>query len=630
MAQKRTVKIQTTKSKGSSKLKVVKSPAKKRVSKPVKSTPPLIFEVAWEVCNQVGGIYTVIRSKTPAMVNLYADNFILVGPYLSNDIEAELDRSQEKNDAIGKAVASLNKRGLIVHDAIWLITGRPRVLLIDITSVDKELEEIKYNLWSSLKVENKKGNPLIDQSIAFGYIVKELLTKIGNTKSTPPVIAHFHEWQASVPLLYKKKEKLPFKTIFTTHATILGRYLAYHSPHFYNHLPFFDIEKESNHFGIYTESLIERYSAKFADKMTTVSDITANESTFLLKKKADAILPNGLNIKRFDASHEFQNLHATYKDQINRFVMGYFFQSYPFDLDKTLYFFTSGRYEYRNKGFDITLEALEALNEKLKKDNTDITIVTFIVTRKDHHGIKSDVLESRALMEEIRKNCNAIHEQVGQRLFYASTTREDNRLPDLSEFVDDYWRLRYRRTIQTWKTSKKPSTVTHNLDDPINDEILNYLSNSSLDNGPDQKVKIVYHPEFINTTNPLFGLEYGDFVRGCHLGIFPSYYEPWGYTPLECMARGVPSITSDLSGFGDYISKNMPNHEDNGLFLVNRHGKTYKNAVGQLVKIMAKFIDQNRRERIMQRNKAENASVSFDWQNLIKYYDKVYHSLVKF
>jgi len=255
--------------------------------------------------------------------------------------------------------------------------------------------------------------------------------------------------------------------------------------------------------------------------------------------------------------------------------------------------------------------------------------VMFIVTRKDHNGIKSDVLESRALMEEIRQNCNAIHEQVGQRLFYASTTNEDNRLPDLGQFVDDYWRLRYRRTIQTWKTSKKPSLVTHNLNDPVNDEILNFLSTSSLDNGPEQRVKIVYHPEFINTTNPLFGMEYVDFVRGCHMGIFPSYYEPWGYTPLECMASGVPSITSDLSGFGDYINKNIPNHSENGLFVINRK-EGYKQAVKQLVDTMLDFIKQDRRGRIMQRNNTENASVTFDWQNLVKSYDKVYHSLVKF
>jgi len=564
------------------------------------------------------------------MTNLYGSNFVLIGPYVSKDIEAELDRSHNQNDAIGKTVKGLNKKGLVIHDAIWLITGRPRVILFDGSSIKNKIEEIKFNLWADLKIESKQSNKLIDQAIAFGYMVKTFLNAFGRSKLSPPIIAHFHEWQSSVPLLFRKKEKLQAKTVFTTHATILGRYLAYHSPHFYEHLPFFDIDKEAKHFGIYEESVIERFSAKFADKMTTVSQITANESAFLLKKKADVLLPNGLNIKRFVAFHEFQNLHAKFKDQINRFVMGHFFQSYSFDLDKTLFFFTSGRFEYRNKGYDITLEALDELNKKLKKANSDITIVMFIVTRKDHNGIKADVLESRALMEEIRQNCNSILEQVSQRMFYASTTREDNRLPDLSEFVDDYWRLRYRRTIQTWKTSKKPSLVTHNLKDPVNDEILNFLGKSSLDNGPDQRVKIVYHPEFISTTNPLFGIEYGEFVRGCHLGIFPSYYEPWGYTPLECMARGVPSITSDLSGFGDYISKNIPDHSENGLFVINRQGKDYKSSAKQLVKILMDFIKHDRRGRIMQRNKTENASVTFDWQNLVKYYDKTYHSLVRF
>ncbi len=592
--------------------------------------PPFIFETAWEVCNQVGGIYTVIRSKTPAMTSLYGSNFMLIGPYVGKEIEAELDRTQVRNDIISNTVKRINKKGIIIHDAVWLITGRPRVLLFDIKASSHNIEELKFDLWAKLKVETRQGNPLIDDAISFGYLVKNFLTSLARSKSAPPIIAHFHEWQASVPILYLKSEKAPVKTIFTTHATILGRYLAYNSPHFYDHLPFFDVVKEAKHFGIYPEFIIERYSAKMADKFTTVSEVTGNESTHILKRKVNQILPNGLNIKRFVAFHEFQNIHARFKEEINHFVTGHFFQSYPFNLDKTLYFFTSGRYEFRNKGYDMTLQALDKLNQKLKKENSKHTIVVFFVTRRPHHGIKSEVLETRALMEEIRLNSDAIQQQVGKKLFYAGTTNEDNRLPDLNEFVEDYWRIRYRRTIQTWKSAKKPPQVTHNLDDPINDEVLSFLENSSLDNGPEQKVKIVYHPEFIDPSNPLFRMEYGEFVRGCHLGIFPSYYEPWGYTPLECMASGLPSITSDLSGFGDYIKTNIPDLEEKGLFVINRRKKKFQQSVNQLVDILYEFIKQDRRQRIMQRNNTENASIIFDWQNLVKYYDKVYKSVVKF
>jgi len=594
-------------------------------SKDRKST--IVFECAWEVCNQVGGIYTVIRSKTPAMTGLLQDRYVLIGPYVGEEIEPELDRLEKRKDPIHRIVRRMNKHGIVVHDATWLITGRPRVLLFDLKSIAGQLEEIRHVLWKHHKLETSGASDLINNSLLFGYAVAAFFKLLGKLKDPTPVIAHFHEWQGSVPILFLKQEKAVVKTVFTTHATILGRYLAYSSPHFYDHLPFYEPDKESKHFGIHIEAQIETLSARYADKFTTVSDVTAQECKHLVKQKVDEVLPNGLNITRFVAFHEFQNLHARYKEEIHRFVMGHFFQSYSFDLEKTLYFFSSGRYEFRNKGYDLTLYALDALNKKLKAEKSDITVVFFLVTKRPHHGIKSDVLESRALMEEIRHNCDLIQEQVGQQLFYAGTTNVDHRLPNLNEFVEDYLRLRYRRTIQTWKTSKPPSVVTHELNDVFGDEVMSFLRNSTLDNGPEQRVKIVYHPEFITTTNPLLGIEYGEFVRGCHLGIFPSYYEPWGYTPLECMASGVPSVTSDLSGFGDFALRNIDDHEEKGVFVIERAKKEFKRSVEQLATLLHDFTSQTRRERIMQRNNTENASTLFDWESLVKNYQAVYNSL---
>jgi glycogen(starch) synthase len=161
------------------------------------------------------------------------------------------------------------------------------------------------------------------------------------------------------------------------------------------------------------------------------------------------------------------------------------------------------------------------------------------------------------------------------------------------------------------------------------DEILNFLQAKGLMNNADDKVKIVYHPDFITSTSPLFGMEYGQFVRGCHLGIFPSYYEPWGYTPLECMASGVPAITSDLSGFGDYLLHNLPEHEEYGLHVIERGKRTFDYSANQLMDVMYNFLNQTRRERIMQRNNVENNSSIFDWSNLIKHYDEAYDIVLK-
>ncbi|HEV8515886.1 MAG TPA: glycosyltransferase, partial [Cyclobacteriaceae bacterium] len=483
---------------------------------------------------------------------------------------------------------------------------------------------LKYLLWKNHGIATPTGNLLIDQVIAFAFLTKVFLDELVKLRGDQQVIAHFHEWMASLPILDITREKMPVKTVFTTHATQLGRHLAINSPLFYAHLPFFSWEEEAKRFGVITEASIEYGCAQKCTVFTTVSEVTARECKHLLKRMPEVILPNGLNIQRFEALHEFQNLHALYKENLNEFVMGHFFQSYSFDLNKTLYFFTSGRYEYKNKGFDLTLEALVHLNEQLKEEKSDITVVMFFVTKREFTSIKPEVLQSKAVMEEIRQVCSAIQKQVGQRFFLESTARQDQRLPDLNSFVDEYWALRYRRTIQTWKTKNLPQTVTHRLINEDHDDIVRFITRRKLINRPEDKVKIIYHPDFINSTNPLFGLDYSQFVRGCHLGIFPSYYEPWGYTPLECMASGVPAVTSDLSGFGDYLMKHMPDHEKGGMFVVERGKRTFDWSAKQLSAFLYRFLKQSRRDRIMQRNNVESYSSVFDWSNLIKQYEAAY------
>lgn len=585
-----------------------------------------LIEVSWEVCNQVGGIYTVIRSKVPCVMDHWAGRYCLVGPYVNKNILAELDLMDDVQDIFGQAAAILRKKGYHVHYAEWLVTGKPRVVLINPNVIeDQVLHVVKYLLWKNHGISVTQDNPLINQVIAFGYLTKLFIDElIKLATDDQQLIAHFHEWMASLPILDIKRDGQPVKTIFTTHATQLGRHLAINSPFFYNHLPFFKWQDEAKKFGVETEAAIEFASAQSCDYFTTVSEVTARECKHLLKRKPDAVLPNGINIHRYEAAHEVQNLHTQYKDQIHQFVLAHFFHSYTFNLDKTIYFFTSGRFEYKNKGFDLTLEALYHLNEQLKQENADVTVVMFFVSKRDFYSLLPEVLHSKAMMEEIRQTCDAIVEQVGKHLFQESMVREDHRLPDLNEFVEEYWKLRYRRTIQSWKTEKPPPVVTHRLVDESSDEILRFLKERGLGNAASDKVKIVYHPDFISFTNPLFGMEYLQFVRGCNLGIFPSYYEPWGYTPLECMAAGIPSVTSDLSGFGDYLLRHMPDHDKNGMYVVERGKRTFDWSARQLASFLYKFLSLSKRERNFQRNNVENYASAFSWDNLLQHYQQVY------
>jgi glycogen(starch) synthase len=498
-------------------------------------------------------------------------------------------------------------------------------VLLNPFNVYNRLGDIKYLLWEHHGIGTPSEDDLLNQVVAFGFMVKEYFRELSSPDiAHKPVLGHFHEWMVGTAIPEMRRENVNVNLIFTTHATMLGRYLAQNDNFFYDHLPFYDWEAEAKNFNIDSQVRIERAAAHGAHIFTTVSEVTARECLALLGRNPDLVLPNGLNIERFTALHEFQNLHLEFKEKIHQFVMGHFFQSYSFDLDKTLYFFTSGRYEYKNKGFDLTLEALARLNWRMREENMDMTVVMFFVTKQPFHSINPAVLQSRAVMEEIRQTCSAIEKQVGDRLFCAAAASNETNIPNLNSFIDDYWKLRLRRTLLSWKSKQLPIVVTHNLVNP-NDEIINFLRNSNLVNNWWDRVKVVYHPDFITPGNPLFGMEYGQFVRGCHMGIFPSYYEPWGYTPLECIASGVPAVTSDLSGFGDYVLENLPEHKEKGIYVVNRRYKSFDEAANQLADMMMSFVRLTRRDRIEQRNRVERASEHFDWQNLSVYYDKAYN-----
>ncbi len=584
-----------------------------------KDDKTVLLEIAWEVCQQSGGIYTVMRTKAPRMKKVWGENYIMVGPYDEQKSTAEF-RELPPEGFVGEAVQKLKDMGMDARYGQWLCTDRPTTVLLNPNSNIHDLSDFKYYYWKNHHVE-LPDDPLLQQVTAFGCILTHFMHALCEAKGDHTLIAHFHEWMAGLALPVLKKRELPVSTVFTTHATMLGRYLAQNDNQFYDHLPHYNWHNEASHFNILPQVLIEREATHACHVFTTVSDLTAVECEYLLGRKPDTILPNGLNIERFLVLHEFQNLHRIYKEKINKFVMGHFFPSYTFDLDKTLYFFSSGRYEYTNKGFDVTLEALARLNHRMKEAKSDRTVVFFMITRQPVRSVVADVLSRRAMMESMRKTVDTVTEQMGERLFNSIA---QGIYPDLKHLVDDYWKLRLRQFIHEWKVPAWPSIVTHDLIDNEHDAVLNKLRECQLLNQPENPVKVVYHPEFISANSPLFDMDYDQFVRGCHLGIFPSAYEPWGYTPLECAARGVPAVTSDLAGFGSYIAEHMSEDKRVGLPILKRRERDFHQTTDELVDHLYEFTTMERRERIDLRNKVEANSVYFDWQNLGSHYDEAH------
>lgn len=589
----------------------------------------LLLEIAWEVCNQVGGIYTVIRSKVPAMVEKWDDNYVLLGPYFPQKAAAEYEPITDPDETeIGQTVRKMRQMGYDVEYGYWLVTGRPRVVMFNVQSLAGQIDALKAGLWERHQIPTLNVEELVNQTLLFGEMVRVFITLLAADHARRvDLVAHFHEWMAASGLPDLRRDNVRVATTFTTHATMLGRYLAQNESGFYQKLATFNWQKEAKHYGIEAQATVERLAALQCHVFTTVSDVTARECEVFLGRNPDLVLPNGLNVTRFAAAHEFQNLHVRFKERIHEFVMGHFFQNYSFDLDKTLYFFTSGRFEFTNKGYDLTLEALARLNWRMREANMDTTVVMFMVTKQPYRSINPEVLHTRALLDEIRETSQAIEKQVGDRLFLASASGQETNLPDLNKFVDEYWRLRLRRTIQSWRTKQLPRFVTHDL--LQEDDMTRFIRQANLVNNEYDRVKIVYHPDFIASTNPLFGLDYSQFVRGCHLGVFPSYYEPWGYTPLECVVRGIPTVTSDQSGFGDFIMQIMRDYENRGIYVVNRKTQTFDEAANQLADILFRFVRMNMRDRIQQRNRVESIAEVFDWTNLRSYYDTAHDLSLK-
>jgi len=270
------------------------------------------------------------------------------------------------------------------------------------------------------------------------------------------------------------------------------------------------------------------------------------------------------------------------------------------------------------------------LNWKMQQAGSDMTVVSFFITKRPFYSFNPEVLESKAQIEDVHRVVDEIKEQVGKRLYTEITSAPGGyEFPKLREMVDDYLRLKLRRNVQSWKTKDLPKVVTHMLKDDGEDEILNFLRSSNMVNNQHDKVKIVYHPDFISTTNPLFKMDYTQFVRGCHLGIFPSMYEPWGYTPLECLASGLPSITSNLAGFGDYVVNNIPDHEEKGMYIIDRTDGNFNKSAEELANILFDFVQKTRRDRINLRYKCEESSLHFDWSNLGKFYDAAYKAALE-
>ncbi|KAL1451740.1 hypothetical protein WDU94_006090 [Cyamophila willieti] len=570
-----------------------------------------VFECAWEVANKVGGIYTVIRSKAFVSSEELGNQYVLLGPYKEQSARTEVEELEFMNGSpLQIAVSKMREQGYKLHTGTWLVDGNPQIILFDIGSAAWKMDEYKQELWSSCGL----GVPHLDieanDAIILGHMVATFIAefeKVAHNEFGPPrIVAHFHEWQAGIGLIALRTRKIPVATVFTTHATLLGRYLCAGNTDFYNNLSTFDVDFEAGRRQIYHRYCMERAASHLTHIFTTVSDITGYEAEHLLKRKAEVITPNGLNVVKFSAIHEFQNLHARAKDKINEFVRG--------------------RYEFTNKGADVFIESLARLNHYLKAANSDVTVVAFLIFPTKTNNFNVESLRGHAVTKSLRDTINEIQSKMSKRIYETCLM---GRMPSEDEFFTKEDKTRIKRCLYALQRYSLPPVTTHNVVDDWNDPVLCAFRRCHLFNSVHDRVKVIFHPEFLSSTNPLFGLDYEEFVRGCHLGVFPSYYEPWGYTPAECTVMGIPSVTTNLSGFGCFMEEHIADPTSYGIYIVDRRNIGLEDSIRQLAQYMYDFTLLNRRQRIIQRNRTERLSDLLDWRNLGVYYKQARNKALK-
>ncbi|MER3406839.1 MAG: hypothetical protein C4278_00180 [Patescibacteria group bacterium] len=578
-----------------------------------------LFEISWEVANKIGGIYTVISSKAKYVKNKFGDRYFVIGPYLGAKNEQEFHflpiPSKFEN-----LVNNLANKGINVYYGEWLIEGRPNGFLIDFRKYLYEVNSLKYDLWIKFQIDSLRTGPDYDEPLCWSKAVSDFIEELLKDNEYKGSIFHFHEWLSGFAILFTLN--LPIIKIFTTHATVLGRTLSGNNILFWDNLPNIDPEKEAYRFGVEAKHLVEKNSAKYADYVTTVSKITAEEVEYFLKRKVDFILPNGIVLTRFPTFEEISNLHRKNKSALLEFIL-YFFSPYyksSCPIKNSFIFFTSGRKEIINKGFDITILALGELNKKLKKENANFNIYFFIFVPDNFIDINQEILNNLIAYRSLEEYLSNISSEINSRLLHSLIHGKDL---ETKEIFSSEELLEIQRILKKLKSSSRAPVSTHIF--PPENEFLKLLNQAELKNNEDDVVKVIFYPIYLNPADGFLNLNYYDAINGSHLGIFPSYYEPWGYTPLETLSAGVMTITSDLTGFANYLEeKKLINPNYPGIWILKRKNRPQEDVIKDLVNYLYNIVKMDRSQRIQNKFEARMIASYFDWSKIIENYFHLY------
>ncbi|MEA3229426.1 MAG: glycogen/starch synthase [archaeon] len=583
------------------------------------------FEVSFEIGNKVGGIYAVIQSKAANMRNKYGDNYITIGFYNSDKAQYEFVSKDPEN--LRPIFDDLDNLGIKCYYGVWNIHGKPRCILLDVKDFMHKVNDIKHELWERYKIDSMGSDSWFEEPVVWSYAAGMLIERL-KAHLNADIVAQFHEWMSGPALLYLKSRNIDIATVFTIHATMLGRSLAGSGADLAEMInegirdkKTIDV-KESYRLGVQAKHLTEVVCADKCDIFTTVSETTSNEAEFILGKKTDLILPNGLDMNKFFSMEELSYQHRVKKDKVLSFLSAYFEPYYNVNLIDPRIIFISGRYEYHNKGLDVFIDALGKLNEKFKNEKYKQHTFVFIAIPSDVRGENREILENFSLYNELEDYVDEIGPKLKRCIVSALTTGEPVH-HSLMDFVDSQYSKTFKHLMFAFKscTGRSPPLCAMELNYPEkNDMILERLKFNNLLNREEDIVKIVFYPKYLSSADRLLSIDYNSMLIASSLAVFPSYYEPWGYTPVESAANGCISITTDLAGFGKYISAKMDEKEDKGIRILRRAGQKYDKIVYDLSEMIHNIVTLSDHDIIIQKSNAKQLSFLVGWDKLADNY----------
>lgn len=579
------------------------------------------------MANKVGGIYTVLVSKMSyALENV--KNYFAIGPYYQKSASSEF-KEESPPENLAKVFSELERKyGIVCHYGRWLIEKSPRAILVDPARFREKINEVKGSMWQDFGIDSWGTDDWYNEPVMWSKCTGLLIQEIAESGAFGNrVVAHFHEWLSGAGLLHLKSQKIKIPTVFTTHSTVLGRAIAESGQENLNEMINRGLESgqvvgNDKVYQYYTQAkhLTEKATALNATVFTTVSDIMARECRFILGRKPDVVLPNGLDMNKFPAPNELARMHITNGDRIRNFLLGYFLPYYDVDFDDSIICFISGRFEFHNKGVDIFIDALGELNEKLKKAKQKKNVVAFIFIPAETHGKKPTVVEHLELFAKVEK---AIEDETGKiekrvlKSFIKGELPRDMGAFD-SEFLQSLKALGERLKSMAGKLPPVTPFVLHG-----ENSITKALADNGLMNRAQDRVKIIYYPAYLSEKDGMLAMNYYSAVSGFDVGVFPSYYESWGYTPLEAAALGLHSVTTDLSGYGQFIRKHLKNGEMS-IMVLHRDKKDDSDAARELEKLLYRIYCMSSEERAKSVGRAKELSMLADWSHLFENYIKAY------